>query len=39
VQEALEVALGEPAGSIDKVAGRASAPKSSTNGQVEKTAA
>ena len=39
VQEALEVALGEPTGSIDKVVGRASAAKASTNGQVEKTAA
>jgi hypothetical protein len=39
VQEALEVALGEPAGSIDKVAGRSSAAKPSTNGQTEKTAA
>jgi ATP-dependent Lon protease len=41
VQEALEVALGEPAGSIDKVAGRSPAAKAGTNGngQAEKTAA
>jgi ATP-dependent Lon protease len=40
VQEALEVALGEPAGSIDKVvADRAAAAKASKNGQAEKSAA
>jgi ATP-dependent Lon protease len=40
VQEALEVALGEPAGSIDKVPERlAAAAKSSKNGHEEKTAA
>src|ERR1700761_5072174 len=39
VQEALEVALGEPAGSIDKVADRAAAAKSGKNGQAEKSAA
>jgi len=39
VQEALEVALGEPAGSIDKAADRQAALKSSKNGQAEKSAA
>jgi ATP-dependent Lon protease len=40
VQEALEVALGEPAGSIDKFAEKSAAARSSKNGQVEeKTAA
>jgi ATP-dependent Lon protease len=39
VQEALEVALGEPAGSIDKVADRSAAAKASKNGQAEKSAA
>ena len=39
VQEALEVALGEPTGSIDKGADRQSALKSSKNGQEEKSAA
>jgi ATP-dependent Lon protease len=40
VQEALEVALGEPAGSIDKVAAdRSAATKASKNGQAEKSAA
>jgi ATP-dependent Lon protease len=39
VQQALEVALGEPAGSIDKVVDRSSAVKPSTNGHAEKTAA
>jgi len=39
VQEALEVALGEPTGSIDKAADRQPALKSSKNGQEEKSAA
>jgi len=40
VQEALEVALGEPTGSIDKAVDRPQvAAKSSKNGQVEKSAA
>jgi hypothetical protein len=39
VQEALEVALGEPAGSIDKAPERQAALKSSKNGQEEKSAA
>src|SRR3984957_6418241 len=39
VQEALEVALGEPTGSIDKAADRQPALKSSKNGHEEKSAA
>jgi ATP-dependent Lon protease len=35
VQEALEVALGEPAGSIDKVGATLAAAKSSNNGQAQ----
>jgi hypothetical protein len=41
VQEALEVALGEPAGSLDKAAAERSAtkPSSSKNGQAERSVA
>jgi hypothetical protein len=39
VQEALEVALGEPVGSIDKAAGERATKSSSKNGQAERSVA